>query len=143
MNFQYVAGAFGARCVPAVPLIAIAGLLSGCASFRGSQERVTAQDFAVFQPVCPTQGEMTAPHATESNGAYRNRIVLLCIQVINSKYAAFTDELSKEASGTNLGTDILAQVLATGASVVNGATAAKRLAAGSAGAFLRCRGRRD
>jgi hypothetical protein len=93
---------------------------------------VTAADVAAYQPVCPSQIEMTAQHPSETNGAYRNRIVLRCIQVINSKYGRFTDELSEEASGTNLASDVIAQALATGASVVKAATAAKRLAAGSA-----------
>lgn len=120
------------RFVAIAAIISSAILVSGCASFRGAQDRVTAHDVATYESVCPSQSQIQAGHPGETNGAYRNRIVLLCIQVINSKYGEFTGELSKEASGTNLVSDIVAQTLATGASIVKGANAARKLAAGSA-----------
>lgn len=106
--------------------------LAGCASIRGSQVRVTTSDLKGFVAVCPSEDQVIAPHAGESDGAYRDRIIMVCVKAMNAKYADFTDALSKESTTVNLVTDVASQGLATAASVVTKAGLARKLAAGSA-----------
>lgn len=121
------------RTVICLALLLVAvGSLGGCASFRGAQQRLNSDYIATYTPVCPSEGQLKAPHAGESDGVYRDRIIMVCVKAINARYAAYTDALSTESTGANLATDIVSQTLSTTASVVTKANLARALAAGSA-----------
>lgn len=111
-----------------------AGALTGCASFNGAQQRLTATDMKTFAPVCPTRADMDGAPSNPSRaaGLYRDAVIMTCIKATNDKYAQFVEGLSREAGATNLATDLLSQGLSTAASVVNNASVAKKLSAGAA-----------
>jgi hypothetical protein len=112
--------------------MAVFGMLCGCASMDGAQSRLTSADLKNYYSVCPTEAQLQEEQIAPSKGAYRDEVISLCVQAINSKYADFTVALSREAATSNLATDLVSQGLSTAASVVTKATLARKLAAGSA-----------
>jgi hypothetical protein len=110
----------------------VGSLLSGCTSVEGRQKRLTPSYLTKFGAVCPTEDQLQAPHPAETNGAYRDRVMMVCIKAINGRYAEFVGELSTESNGINLIANVTSQTLATAASLVTKARLARELAAGSA-----------
>ena len=135
-SYRIAAGRFTAGLVTRSGIIAVllgsSVALSGCASIRGSQERINSADLAAFQPVCPSELQLTANHPNETSGAYRDRIIMTCVKAINAKYGKFIDSLSTESGGANLATDIIAQTLSTAASVIKDGSVSRSFAAGAA-----------
>ena len=109
---------------------AVAAATSGCASFRGTQQRVTATDFTRDTMVCPRTNEPRL--AGESAARFRDRVIGMCLKAIQANYDAFKNALWMESGATTLGLDVLSQSLSSIASVVDGANTVRRLSAGSA-----------
>lgn len=112
--------------------VAVACFVSACASLNGAQPRLTAADMANYNPVCPSKEDLAGPPPGMSAGTYRDNVIGMCVKAITTNYAKFTQALSREAGVNNLVTDVLSQGLSTAASVVNKASVAQKLAAGSA-----------
>ena len=114
--------------------IAIVGylLIAGCTSVSGTQKRLTKDYVARFGAVCPSEDQLRAAHAPETDAAYRDRVIMVCVKAINARYVEFTEQLSTESTGVNLISDVAAQSLATAASLVTKAKLAGELAAASA-----------
>jgi hypothetical protein len=104
--------------------------VSACASVRGRPERITQAD--VKDSLCPNSQHMDvfAEKDGGDRGAYRDRIVALCIAAYNRRYADFTESLSNESISTNLAVDVASAGLTTLAGIAAPKTA-KRLTAGA------------
>lgn len=113
-------------------LLAAALSLVGCASMRGSQRRLTSADSAAFVSVCPSVAQINAKPSSESEGAYRDGIIMVCVKAINARYDDFVEDLSQESTATNLVTEVGSQTLGVAASVVTKEAVSRKLAAGSA-----------
>lgn len=112
--------------------LVVAALLSGCTSVEGRQKRLTSSYLAKYGAICPSEAQLQAVHPSETNGAYRDRIMMVCIKAINGRYAEFVGDLSTESNGINLIANVTSQTLSTAASLVTKARLARELAAGSA-----------
>ena len=117
--------------VSAGGLLFVSLALGGCASISGGPDRVTAADVTKLALICPSEIDLTGRPAEEAPGAYRDRIVLKCVSVIDAKYAAYVKGLSVDRTTTELVTDVGAQALTGVAAVATSARAAAKLAAGS------------
>lgn len=106
--------------------------LASCASINGGPDRITASDVSKLALICPSAADLTGRPSTESDGSYRDRIVLKCVTVINAKFAAYEKGLSVDSTTTELVTDLGAQALSGVAAVATSARAAAKLSAGSA-----------
>lgn len=108
-----------------------AGLaLQGCASVRGRPYPITAAD--IRDRVCPSDEQMDhfAVLTGDARGAYRDRVISMCIGAYNRRYADFTASLSNESISTNLAVDLASAGLTTVAGIAAPKTA-KRLTAGA------------
>lgn len=127
---------FGWNQIPSVTRVLISfvvlSTLSGCASFRGTQQRVTSVDFTRDTMVCPSKADLDNPNPGLSKGAYRDRIIGLCLKAIQAKYDEFKNAMWMESGATTLGLDVLSQSLSSLGAVLNGEQTVRRLAAGSA-----------
>ncbi len=113
-------------------IMLLAMSLSGCASIRGGPGRITADDAVKYAPVCPSDDDLKSRPATESEAAYRDRIIHKCISIIDGKYDDYVQGLSVDRTTTDLVTEVGAQALTGVASVAKGARVAAKLSAGSA-----------
>jgi hypothetical protein len=106
-------------------------LLTGCSSIQGRPDRLSSSDLTKFGLTCPTESELTAAHAGETDGQYRDRIISKCITAINGKFGAYTTSLNSERATGEIITDLGAQAATGIAAVAKSARAAAKLAAGS------------
>jgi hypothetical protein len=116
----------GRRCAIGASILA----LSACASVRGHPEAITAAD--VKERVCPSDDQMDrfSSLTGDTRGAYRDRVISICIGAYNRRFADFTASLSDESVSANLLADLLSSSLTTAAGIAS-PKAAKRLTAGA------------
>jgi hypothetical protein len=105
--------------------------LSGCTSIHGMQKAVTSKD--LNQGVCPSQSQLTEFNALTGGNrrAYRDQVILSCIQAINTNYNLFKVTLQKEAVSTNLATDIVSLGLTSAAALTSGLASSSLAGAGA------------
>lgn len=109
----------------------VAALLSGCTSFSGAQDPISAADLG--HSVCPTDADVAKFESLPlaERAAFRDDVISGCIDAIDGKYGQFKVALQRDTVSLNVATDLLSLGLTTAASMTNG-SGAKYLAAGGA-----------
>jgi hypothetical protein len=121
-----------------VPILAglSALILSGCASFQGAPQPITPG--TAVADACPRDTDITAFNAASAGPGgstkrqWRDTIIAGCIEQVDGRYSEFVNGLHEQSVSVNLGLDLAALALTSGAAIAS-KTAANALSAASTG----------